>query len=78
MEKQMKWIGLEWRKGGRIGEKSCPQTHFFEKTHKTHFPPKKKTSFSEKNKKRRDTPLEIARWARGAGPGPRLNKIGQI
>ena len=37
LEKKIKWIGLEWRKGGEIGEKSCPQTHFFENTHKTHF-----------------------------------------
>ena len=25
LEKKMKWIGLEWRKGGEIGEKSCPK-----------------------------------------------------
>ena len=35
LEKKMKWIGLEWRKGGGIGEKSCPKTHCFKKTNKT-------------------------------------------
>ena len=25
LEKKMKWIGLEWRKGGGIGEKSRPK-----------------------------------------------------
>ncbi len=41
LEKKMKWIGLEWRKGGEIGEKSCPQTHFLTTTHKTPFQNKK-------------------------------------
>ena len=77
MEKKMKWIGLEWRKGGEIGEKSCPKTHFFEKTHKTHFQ-KQNTSISRKKKAPQGYPLEIARWARGAGPGPNVNEIGQI
>jgi len=40
LEKKMKWIGLEWRKGGEIGEKSSPQPHFLTKTHKTPFPTK--------------------------------------
>ena len=78
MEKKMKWIGLEWRKGGKIGEKSCPKTHFFEKTHKSHFK-NKMCPFLEKTKKKtQGYPLEIARWARGAGPGPNINEMGQI
>ena len=50
MEKKMKWIGLEWRKGREIGEKSCPKTHFSEKTHKTHFQTKKRHFFETKKK----------------------------
>ena len=64
LEKKMKWIGLEWRKGGEIGEKSCPKTHFLEKTHKTHFPKTKTSIFRKKKKPRRDTP-----WKSLGGPG---------
>ena len=76
MEKKMKWIGLEWRKGGEIGEKSFPETHFFEKTHKTHFPPKK-TSIIRTKKAPQGYPPADARWAGGAGPGPNVNSRGQ-
>ena len=76
MEKKMKWIGLEWRKGGEIGEKSCPKTHFFEKTHRTHFRKKKKCPFSG-TKSPAGIPLSFGEGGRGAGPGPRLNGKGQ-
>ena len=76
MEKKMKWIGLEWRKRREIGEKSCPKIHFLTKTHKTHFQ-QKQILFSGK-KARQRYPLAIARRARGAGPGPNVNEIGQI
>ena len=54
-----------------------PNTPFFEKAHKTHFQ-KKQTHFLGGKKAPQGYPLEIARWARGAGPGPRLNKIGEM
>ena len=76
MEKKMKWIGLEWRKGGKIGENSCPKTHFFGKTHKQHK--KTKNIVGRKKKAPQGYPLAIARWARGAGPGPNVNEINQI
>ena len=69
--------GLEWRKGGEIGEKSCPKRYFFEKTHKTHVQQQKHIFFGKK-KSRRDTPQLSLGGSGGAGPGPNRNKIGQI
>ncbi len=37
LEKKMKWIGLEWRKGGEIGEKSCSKLTFSRKHIKHNF-----------------------------------------
>ena len=48
LEKKMKWIGLEWRKGGEIGEKSCSKPYFLTKTHKTPFKTKKHSFFWKK------------------------------
>ena len=77
MEKKIKWIGLEWRKGREIGEKSCPKIHFLTKTHKTHFQ-KEIRPFFGKHKAPQGYPLETARWARGTGSGPNVNEIDQI
>ena len=52
------------------------KSHFFEKTHTTHFQEKKTPIFREKQAPQ-GYPLADARGARGAGPGPRLNGKGQ-
>ena len=69
----MKWIGLEWRKRKEIGEQIRPQSHFFDKTNKSHFQ-QKKTSIFRKEKKTQGYPSAIARWVGGAGPGPNKNE----
>ena len=69
MEKKMKWIGLEWKKRREIGEKICPKSHFFEKTHKTQFQQQIRPFFGEK-KTRREYPLAIARGTGGPAPAP--------
>ena len=69
----MKWIGLEWRKGGGIGEKSCPKLSFSRK-HINSL--KNKLTFFWETKNLREYPSASIRGAR-AGPGPRLNSRGQ-
>ena len=75
MENIMKLIGLEWRKRREICEKSCPQSHFSEKTHKTQFQ-KQKSLFFGKTKPA-GIPPSLGEGGQGAGPGPNVNGKGQ-
>ena len=58
LEKQMKWIGLEWRKGGGIGEKSCPENSLFRKTHMKRISNNKQKHVGEGGKASGGIPLQ--------------------
>ena len=73
----MKWIGLEWRKGREIGEKSCPKFIFSRKHIKHISPPPTKKTFPGRTKSPAGIPLGFGEGGQGAGPGPRLNSRGQ-